>query len=117
MLYALHGWLAQNSMATAFQLSELCRQFQIDYFVHDGTVKFSGGLGPVADEISGKTLVLGSWEEVYDGEIFENEPSQEVDDWFNDTPNEQDEYSPDGPDGLIEQANELRDMEDLNELH
>ena len=92
-------WRAENSMSAAFMLAELNRQFGLLHETDNAIVAFTGGVGPVADEIRGKSFVLDTWDELYDGEIFDTAWPEE----------DEDEYLPNDPDGLTEQANELRD--------
>lgn len=70
---AFKSWLSENSMSPMFQLAELSRQFGIHYEVGNGTVTFSNGYGPVAEELYGKTLAIGTWEEIKKRKV-KNEP-------------------------------------------
>lgn len=70
---AFNSWLLENQMSNMFQLAELSRQFGIECEVGNGTVTFSNGNGSVAEELYGKTLTIGTWEEVKKRKV-KNEP-------------------------------------------
>ena len=80
------SWLSENSMSPMFQLAELSRQFSINCDVGNGTVTFSNGSGPVAEELHGKTLVIGTWEEVKLKRKKKMDETLNLDDMVADTP-------------------------------